>query len=442
MQIKKVSHIQRGLRIAGVVAASGMALVASGCGVGAAGNAINQPGTTGALKVQGHVFGGQQPISGSTIQLYAANQTGYGLSSTALLTSTVTTDSSGGFYITGLYTCPYASSQVYLVATGGNSGSGTNANIAEMVPLGACGNLTSSTFVQLNELTTVAGAYALAQFMSSPTQLSVSPTNVTGLTNAFSTVNKLVSVSVGTAPGTLPTGATVSAALLNTLANILASCVNSNGVGGSSSNCSTLFTNATPSGGSAPTDTLTAALNIAKNPGLNVSNLFPLSAASAPFQPALSSAPTAFTVAIRYAPTGIAAPSAAAVDTAGNLWVTNAGNNQLSVLDATLGSATNYNTGSLNVPSGIAFDASGNAWVSNKGNNTLSAFTSAGVGSVALSTNLSSPTSVAVDPTGQIWVTDTGNAKVTSVTVSGTTVTGSTTYSTGTSPVAVAINPN
>ena len=440
----QVSHnVSRLTRVFAGLTATAAALASIGCGIATIGS-NGTPAAAAHVAMQGHVFGGQQPVSGSTIQLYAAGQTGYNLASTPLISAAVTTDANGNFSITGDYTCPYSTSQVYIMATGGNSGSGTNANLALMAPLGACGNLSSSTFIIINELTTVAGAYALSGFMTSPTQLSTTPTNLVGLTNAFATVNKLVNVSNGQLPGsTLPTGATEPLSLMNTLADIIASCVNTNGVGGSSTNCATLFTDATPSGGTAPTDTLTAALNIAKNPANNAAALFALAPSTAPFQPTLTTAPSAFTVSIRYAPTGtFSTPSASAIDSSGNVWVTNSGNNTVAVVNAITSAPTILSGGSLNAPSAIAFDARGNAWVPNKGNSSLSAFTSAGAGSVALTANLSSPSAVAIDGQGLIWVTNSSSNTVTSVSASGVSVTGSTVYATGgTTPVAVAINP-
>ena len=99
----------------------------------------NGPVAGGQLR--GSVHGGQQPVTGASIQLYAAGTTGYGTSATALLTSPVVTDSSGSFSITGDYTCPSSTSQLYLVATGGNPGlaAGTNnAALALMAALGPC----------------------------------------------------------------------------------------------------------------------------------------------------------------------------------------------------------------------------------------------------------------------------------------------------------------
>jgi hypothetical protein len=107
-------------------------------------------------RYSGSVHGGQQPVVGATIQLYTVGTTADGSAATPLLTSTVTSDSTGSFTITGLYSCTGAT-QVYIVATGGNPGlSTTNPNIALMAALGSCSALTPSTFININELTTVA----------------------------------------------------------------------------------------------------------------------------------------------------------------------------------------------------------------------------------------------------------------------------------------------
>jgi streptogramin lyase len=432
----------------GAAAALGVmatALSLSGCagnfGVPAAAGVVPGVGLTGA------VHGGQQAIVGATIQLYAASSTGYGAVSTALLTVPVTSLAGGAFSITGDYTCPNASSLVYLTAVGGNTGSGTNANSALMAPLGACGNLSASTFISINEVTTVAGAYALSAFMSAPNSLGTSPANATGLTNAFATVNKLVDVSVGLSPGKgLAAGTAVPSSKLNTIADIIAGCVNSTGgLAGDGSNCGTLFANSTSSSGVAPTDTITAALNIAKYPGSNVSTLLGISAGiSAPFQP--TTVPADFVLAIKYAPIStFSTPSAAALDASGNVWVTNAGNNSVTVLNAVTSAPTILTQGTLNAPSAIAFDQNGNAWVTSKGSSKLSVFTPGGAGTLTSVTGLSAPTSIAIDGQNVLWITDSGSSGVTNVTVSGTTTqTFATVTATGgvSAPVAVAINPH
>ena len=108
----------------------------AGCGANLTSNSSLAGGS-----LRGNLHGGQQPISGASVQLYAAGTTGYGSSATALLSSPVITYANGAFSITGGYTCPSSTSQLYIVATGGNPGlaPGTNnAAIALMAALGPC----------------------------------------------------------------------------------------------------------------------------------------------------------------------------------------------------------------------------------------------------------------------------------------------------------------
>jgi hypothetical protein len=274
------------------------------------GCATNPPAkVTEPLVRHSSVHGGQQPVSGSTIRLYAVGTTGDGSPATPLLRQAVTTDANGIFDITGLYTCPSASALVYITATGGNPGlsAGTNnAAIALMAALGPCGSLGPSTFININELTTVAAVWSLAPFMSSYSSIGSGTTDAAGLASAFMLASEYVNTTTGTAPGlNVPAGTTVPVAQLNTLADILSSCVNSaGGVAGDGSACGTLFAAATPSGGAAPVEVIGAGLNIANNPTANVSSLFGLVTATAPFQPMLAAVPADLTVGLA-APTGL-----------------------------------------------------------------------------------------------------------------------------------------
>ena len=241
-----------------------------------------------SVVVTGAVHGGQQPISGSTIQLYTVGTSADGSAATPLLTSTVTTDANGGFTLTGLYGCSSAT-QVYLTASGGNPGlSGNNANIALMAALGSCSSLTSSTFISVNEVTTVAAAAAFAPYMRSASAIGSASSDASALAAAFLVANEFVNTASGQSPGAnVPAGLIVPVAEINTLADILSACVNSpGGAAGSGTNCGTLFTLTTPTNGSAPADTIAALLNLANNPALNTSSLFGL----APVQSAFSAA--------------------------------------------------------------------------------------------------------------------------------------------------------
>jgi hypothetical protein len=283
------------------------------------------------------VRGGQQVVSGSAVYLFAAGTTGYNSAATSLLNTSdpgvstdglgqgyVTSDGSGGWAITGDYTCPSASSLVYLVVYGGNPGlaPGTNNNaLALLAALGPCGSLTPTTFIIINEVTTVASVYALAQFANSTSSsFATSATNVLGLTHAFGAVNNLANVATGLANATtIASNGTVPQATLDALANILSTCVNSTGA---TSACSTLFSYTTPTGGTAPTNTVQAALNIALHPLSNVPALYGLVAATGPFQPTLSTAPYDWTVAIYYPFSNNLSGTQAnpAIDSQGNVW--------------------------------------------------------------------------------------------------------------------------
>lgn len=52
-----------------------------------------------SASIRGAIHGGQQPVSGSTVQLYAAGNSGYGTGAQALLSTGVTTDQYGNFNI-------------------------------------------------------------------------------------------------------------------------------------------------------------------------------------------------------------------------------------------------------------------------------------------------------------------------------------------------------
>ncbi len=197
-------------------------------------------------------------------------------SASSLVASAVPTDKSGAFSVPSGYACPQPDGQAFLVATGGKVGSNSaNPNLAFMTALGSCSEPSSSTIV-LNEITTSVSASALAPFAPDPLTgnkayeyIGTSSGNLTGLANAFATVNNLVDISTGKVRFTVPAGnASVPYVEINTLADGLDACaVTSGGVRGDGSACSHLFT-ATDvvnlGNAIVPTDTLQAAFNIAQ----------------------------------------------------------------------------------------------------------------------------------------------------------------------------------
>jgi hypothetical protein len=399
----------------------------SGCG----GMVQTTPVTSadGSSTITGTVHGGQQPVAGATILLYAAATSGYGVAAKSLLTAPVVTKSDGTFSVTGDYSCT-AGQQLYFVAKDGNPGGGVNPNLSLMAAVGDCSSVGRSTSVEINEVTTVASVFALAPFMSSYAAVGTSPGNTTGLAHAFASVNKLANTTLGTSPGTaLPSGATAPVATVNTLANIAASCVNS--TGGSAddgSACGSLFEDATPFGTTAPTDVVQALLDIAKNPATNVVALFGDVAATAPFGPTLQTAPNDWTLAVTYTPPGLDGPASTTVDGAGNVWITSTDNNSVVVLQQTGVPATfsPLSGNGLSYPTGVAIDAAGSAWVANSGGMNVSVFTASGgvFGSSPFTgnTTISNPASLAIDAQGNVWVANTGNDSVTELDSSGTYV--------------------
>jgi hypothetical protein len=398
-------------------------------------------------RLRGNVHGGQQPISGSSLQLYAAGTTGYGAAATALLSSPVVSDANGGFTITGDYTCPSSTSQLYLVATGGNSGlaPGTNnAAIALMAALGPCSlhgsqyTLDPNSFISINEVTTVASVYALAAFMGGDaTHLGTSSTNAVGLANSFQMVNNLVNTTTGAALSVTPAGnGTPPQAAINTLGNIVASCVNSTGTTGP---CIALAAAATPSGGTAPTDTIQGILNVARNPANNVGALFALASPTPPFQPSLSAAPNDWVMAVTYTNVGPAPFGTMAIDASGNAWFTNAVNggpysvSELSSNGAVLSGSNGYMGGGLSAPAGVAIDPAGNVWVPSTGN--VVKFNSSGT--VLSGANgftgggLDTPGGIALDGQGNAWVTSGGNKSVIKLDNNGNILSGPSGFPTG-----------
>jgi hypothetical protein len=303
--------------VTAVVAGVGLlSLLLAGCSQKSGVESVGAP--VASLHLHGTAHGGEEPVSGATIQLYAVGTTGDGSASTPLLTQVVTSDANGEFTLTGDYQCPSASTLVYLMATGGNPGlpSGmTNPQLALMAALGSCGSLGSTTTINVNELTTVAAVWPLAPFMSSYSAIGSGSSDATALASAFATAATFANTTTGTVPGlNVPSGITVPVEQINTLADALASCVNSaGGVAGDGSACGILFAAATPSGGSAPVNVVGAGMNLANNPTLDSSNIFGLVGGKSPYQPTLTSAPTSLAVQLAQASSGLSYSASAFV---------------------------------------------------------------------------------------------------------------------------------
>jgi len=412
---------------------------------GCANSFVTPPSATGSIApatIAGVVHGGQYPVYNATVKLYTAGTTGYGAGS--ILQATTTSDVNGNFQFTletglggvvdggasALWKCPSTGNPlVYITAIGGNSsGSGSttpnNAAIGLMSAIGLCGNLATTTEVAVNELTTVASVYALANYINPGATAGTETigTNsttqaTTGLNNAFSTIANLANTTgpgaggyvtsntypgVGTAIGATMT-ATPESAKLITIANILASCINT--TSSSSNNCADLFASASPPASATTTsqpgatfataaDTIQAAYYLAVNPANNgafttcnnggttkTGCLWGLASSTSPFQTGLTTAPSDWTIGVTFTGslgTGtcangdflIAAPYHAAVDANGNIWYINGGSTISSLVELSPVGQPIVCTGSLSNGRGLTIDTTGNVWGSFNGTAT------------------------------------------------------------------------
>ena len=113
--------------------------------------------------------------------------------------------------------------------------------------------------------------------------------------SAFTLAFELADSSSGLTPGSASAGLNIPSTKLRTLANLIASCVNSTGV---TDACNQLFPLTAAGGTSVPTDTVGALLGIAKNPTQNVTALYNQTSPTSPFLPALTSAPADWTLPV------------------------------------------------------------------------------------------------------------------------------------------------
>ncbi|HEX5725966.1 MAG TPA: hypothetical protein VFX98_10910 [Longimicrobiaceae bacterium] len=181
--------------------------------------------------------------------------------------------------------------------------------------------------ITLNELTTVAAAFAMAQF----TERSAIAGNAFGLRIAAGMSENLASAHTGGSSEVLlaPPNADQSNALRSTraLANLLAACVRQH-----PGAWDTLRRLATPPGGHPPDDTFQALVNIARHPAHNVDDIYRQARELEVYLPSLERRPDAWTLAVKVNDTGdrspdhkrmFGGPANIAFDRNGNAWIAN-----------------------------------------------------------------------------------------------------------------------
>jgi hypothetical protein len=397
----------------------------AGCG---AATSFSNP--QASARVFGKVIGGQQPIFDAVVSIWPIGTTGYGSSSGKTPLARTLTAADGTFqFPDNAYPCK-PNQQVYILAQGGEATPGiVNSNIALATGLGDCATAKTDT-IEINEVTTAVTAFALGQFFE--------PTIGAGTFDSFgtdpadfasfalsnqSTIPMLVDISTGIVNPSTPS-MTIEAAKIYSIANTLAACIND--ASGSEAdpsafvNCNTLFTNTTSPlvGATAPTDTLQAAVQMARYPYQNVPTLFGLASATAPFV-GLPSAPADWTLGVSYtssdyalaiAGTSTSSTSASIdIDTAGNIWFPSTLSGSTGIASFNPASATfsgPFLTSVFAQPQYLAIDQSGNAWATDA--------TGQGIGYVSTSAPTVTTRSFPIDPTiisafGPISVDDPGD---------------------------------
>lgn len=378
--------------------------------------------TVSNLPINGSVQSGNlnssQPLSAYTVNLYAVGE-----SSTSLISQT-TSDNGGKFSLQ--IPDSLRTSQLYLTAT--------NESQVELALI--IGNYTESSLV-INELTTVAAAYAMAQFWQGNI-ISGSPSSI----SIASGMNQnLVSITNGQLSNVIssPPNADQSNALrlTNTLANAIAECVKDN------TTCTKLFNVAKAVNGTIPNNTLQAMQNLALNPAQGVNEIMAISNQSRNlYTPSLLRTPDAWTIALKFNNTGsescpFGGPGNFAFDHNGYLWITNnvvqgtPNSTDCMIVLKPNGSPADgqndtvkspvYGGGILGAGYGVSVDSLNQIWLGNFGwgnlipNGSISLFSSTGLalsGTTGFNNLVYRVQALKPDSNNNLWIASNGNQRI------------------------------
>ena len=397
----------------------------SGCAMGTGGTGSVAP--VSAMKsISGTAHGGQQPVTNGVIAVYTYGTSGYG--STGTLLASTTSDSTGYFNVN--FSCPSATAPVYVLSIGGNPAPNlTNNAILLGAAIGPC-DTAATAFVTINEISTTGLAFALSHFFSSTNPDGTTSDHFGGpssSTQAISLANNdlmetLLDVENGYPRKSTATFTNESAKII-TIGDILGACVNSSGPG--SPSCSQLFANTTPPGGTAPVNTLEAAVNMALYPAQNVANLYALQppSGSSAFPNGLATQPNDWTLAVSYtAPTlglgvNTRTDSTLDIDAIGRVWFPSnlPGAAGVAYFDpASASFSPLYTVPGLVRPEQVAIDIDGYVWESDLGSSVVAGFPATNPTSpVALSLpgTTSSAVTIFYDNTVRVGTIDNGTAE-------------------------------
>jgi hypothetical protein len=415
-----------------------LALLA-GCGVAASTPPTNY---NAPVTLQGQVFAARNYMAGATVTVYATQPNGVATNGTyvgsAKVLATTTANATGGWSLTGI-SCS-SPDQLYVTAAAGipyASGLSytnlvNNPNSLMMTAIGDCSILTSATSttnvtsIVTNEASTVAAVWALRAFINvKGTTVNVTsdatnyggtsgagvPGNYAGLAHAFLNANNLSPYKIGNFvqytngdPDGTHGGGLVPVQELNSLAYAQYLCtIGSDGTSpGNFTYCTTLYGLATPPGGTAPTNSLQAMLNIADYPANNPDAILAFT---------LTPIPLSGQTGSQQINAGVYVPALTAFGTLTDDW-------SVALYYLPGDGATSTAQGSI-VPEYVTLDADDNVYFSNPAASSSStagnvvSLNSYGIdrwNSPTDTTTLVQPRAIAADALGNVWVVNGGTS--------------------------------
>lgn len=366
----------------------------------------------------------QVPLAKTQVTLYEAT------TGVPIAIAQGTTNGAGVFL---LYVPNAASQSIYYVKADLGDGVQLMAIVGKSLP---------TTSIVVNELTTVAASYSMAQFL----RTGLIAGDAKALRIAAMMNDNIVDVTTGASSAVIATapnaGQTNSQSMTLSLANMLAACTVNHSVATSLKQLTRI------PGGALPTTTPQALANLARDPGRNASAVFNLSTLWVLYSTALSAAPDAWAVTIKinysgddnFMPSG---PGNIVFDDAGYAWVTNNGrqgtlHSAIFALvfkpngkpaDGANGTPLSplFGGGLLGAGFGIARAQDGNVWIGNFGwgpiyecgdypgpqcTGSLSAFSAAGQAlspAVGIQGGPNRAQGIEFDTHGNLWITSYGN---------------------------------
>ncbi|MDP1880656.1 MAG: hypothetical protein Q8K60_06925 [Parachlamydiaceae bacterium] len=357
-------------------------------------------------EVFGVVHADGQPLANAKVKLFKINS-----SNSRLLEESHTNQE-------GIYQISFhakSKSQLYLLAYD---------NDRPEIILGTAFQLDSQlNQIEVNELTTVATVYALAQFIEKNKIFGPNP----GRENSVSLIKNLVDLTDGT-PGSVISNfengdlgnlrSTRALQIQNTLANLIAGCI------ANSKNCKKLFALLSENGEKV-TNTFEAIHSIAMNPFTqNNISLYNLALKELIYTPSLELPPESWTLVLHYVQGGFCAPGRTYFDSKGNVWSNNNFNppsgispntpgKQITVLNPRgmpiLGSPifSPFINGS---GYGISIDKNDFVWIASFNGGQIAQFTPNGI-LAKHSAGLNFPMGIAIDQKNNLWIANMGGPK-------------------------------